>query len=106
MPIGVLMNVAVSTITTLPKIALASPPADPGGGVLSRKSFGDNAATPFANKTQRIHNRNAIPKAIVASDINRLNRLTRSLRRYSGVMFFRLRLWRVALTGAASTRAR
>ncbi len=33
MPIGVPIRVATTVMTTLPKIALASPPALPGGGV-------------------------------------------------------------------------
>ena len=47
MPIGVLMNVATPTMTTLPKIALASPPAEPGGGVICVNSVGDSAAKPL-----------------------------------------------------------
>ena len=43
---GVLMNVATNTMTKLPKIALASPPACPGGGVICVKSVGDSASKP------------------------------------------------------------
>ncbi len=78
MPIGVLMKVATKTMTTLPKIALASPPADPGGGVVCVNSVGDSAENPFANSTQSIHSRNVMPNAIVPSDISRLKRLTKS----------------------------
>jgi hypothetical protein len=81
MPMGVLTNVATSTIATLPRIALLSPPADPGGGVDSVNRRGESAAKPLANSTNRIHSRKAMPIAIVASDITRLNRLTSSRRR-------------------------
>ena len=47
MPIGVLMNVATATMTTLPAIAFSSPPAEPGGGVICVKSVGDSAAKPL-----------------------------------------------------------
>ena len=75
---GVLMNVATSTMTTLPKMALARPPAEPGGGVICVNSVGDSAAKPCQNSTPRIHSRKNMPKPIVAIDITRLKRLTSS----------------------------
>ena len=71
---GVLISVAVATISTLPKIAFSRPPADPGGGVICVNSFGEIALTPLRNSTARIHDRNSMPNAIVASDIARLMR--------------------------------
>ena len=81
MPIGVATAVATKTIARLPKIAFESPPAEPGGGVDCVKSVGDSAANPLPTRTIRIQSRNVMPKAIAASDIARLKRLTRSLRR-------------------------
>jgi len=81
MAIGVLTAVATNTIARLPKIALERPPALPGGGVGCVKSVGDSAANPFNTSTPRIHSRNAIPNAMVASDAARLKRLTHSRRR-------------------------
>ena len=59
-------------------MALASPPADPGGGVICVNNVGDSAAKPCANSTHRIQSRNIIPNAIVPSDITRFTRLTMS----------------------------
>ena len=81
MPIGVAMSVATPTIITLPTMALARPPAEPGGGVVCRNSDGAIAPMPFAKSTTRIQIRNTMPNAIVASDISRLNRFTISRRR-------------------------
>ena len=80
-PIGVATSVATPTISALPTIALARPPADPGGGVVDRNSDGEMAPTPLAKSTTRIQIRNVMPNAIAASDMNRLNRFTRSRRR-------------------------
>ena len=66
-------------MTTLPKIALASPPAEPGGGVICVNSVGDSAAKPLPNSTPRIQSRKTMPKAIARHRQSaRLNRLTSS----------------------------
>ena len=60
---GVLMNVATNTITKLPKIALASPPDCPGGGVICVKSVADSASNPRMKSVARIQNRNTMGHA-------------------------------------------
>ena len=75
------MKVAAATMTMLPKMALASPPSEPGGGVICVNSVGDSAAKPLPNRTTRIHSRKIMPKAIAAIDRTRLMRLMRRRRR-------------------------
>ena len=75
MPTGVPIKVPIAAIMTLPTIALSSPPLLPGGGVICVNRSVLKAWNPAANRVIRIHNRKAIPKTIVSSDITRLNRL-------------------------------
>ena len=80
MPIGVATSVATPTMSTLPTIALARPPAEPGGGVVCMNIVGPSAPIPLPNRTTRIHSRKAKPNAMVVIDMNRLNRFTRRRR--------------------------
>src|SRR5437879_6339413 len=68
MPVGVPIRVATRVITTLPKIAFNSPPALPGGGVISLNSAGVIAATPFHSRVHRTRTSHKRPKAVAATD--------------------------------------
>ena len=46
MPIGVPMTTAMTVIIRLPMIGLSSPPADPGGGVISVKTASESPLRP------------------------------------------------------------
>ncbi len=68
MPIGVPSSVAPVTITSEPKIALASPPVSAcGGGVISVKSDRLRPPMPSMNVSTRIQTSQKMPNAIAAS---------------------------------------
>ena len=68
MPSGVPIATAIDVITRLPTIGLSSPPAEPGGGVISVNTASDRPLKPFHNSTARISTSQERPKAVAAKD--------------------------------------
>src|ERR1700730_12048581 len=68
MPIGVPMSTASSVRSRLPMIGLSSPPAAPGGGVISVKTLSESPLSPFHNSSPRISTSQPRPNAVAVSD--------------------------------------
>ena len=81
MPMGVATSAVRTTISTLPTIALASPPpSEPGAGVDWVNMAQSMAEKPFLNSTAKIQSSTTRPKAMAAIESVKPMRLT-SLRR-------------------------
>ena len=65
---GVPTTTASTLIATLPRMALARPPSDPGGGVDSVKRDGDKAATPCDRSEPRMKASQIRPKIAAEMD--------------------------------------
>ena len=84
MPIGVPSAVASVTITSEPKMALASPPTSAcGGGVISVSTCQLRPPTPSRSVSNRIQISQNTPNAIAPSDSVNATALTRLRRRCS-----------------------
>ena len=68
MPIGVPMRTAITVSMMLPTIGLSSPPAEPGGGVISVKTAGDRPLRPSNRRVPRIMTSQPRPTTVAASD--------------------------------------
>ena len=79
---GVPINVAIATISSEPKMALAKPPASLGGGVISVSSASPKPPTPKRTVSHKIHTSQNRPNAIAASDSASAMRLVRLRRVY------------------------
>ncbi|OIQ64941.1 hypothetical protein GALL_535070 [mine drainage metagenome] len=66
MPTGAAIAIPISVIMTEPKIALARPPFDPGGGVIWVKIATLIAPRPFHNSVPRIAASQNSPKMAAA----------------------------------------
>src|SRR5581483_6391098 len=86
MPMGVPTTTARPVRIRLPKIGLSSPPAAPGGGVISVKTRSDNPLKPSQNSTPRISTSQPSPMKVAATDSDSAIALRRRRAAYSAVM--------------------
>src|ERR1035437_3577256 len=86
MPIGVPITVASSDMSRLPKMALARPPALPGGGVVWVNMVRLRAGNPWANRVHSIHTSQNRPNSTASMDMPRVMKLTMRRRRYSAAL--------------------
>ncbi len=77
MPIGVPMATASPVMTRLPTIGLSSPPAAPGGGVISLNTCSESPEKPSHNSVPRISTSQPRPKAVAANESVMVVRLRR-----------------------------
>ena len=66
MPSGVPIATAIAVMTRLPMIGLSSPPAEPGGGVISVNTASERPLKPSHSSTARISTSQLRPKAVAA----------------------------------------
>ena len=67
MPIGVPISTARMVRIRLPTIGLSSPPAEPGGGVISVNTASDRPLKPFHSSAPRISTSQPRPNAVAAN---------------------------------------
>src|ERR1700752_424501 len=68
MPIGVPISTARNVRIRLPMIGFSSPPAEPGGGVISVNTASESPPKPFQRRTPRTQTSQPSPKSVAASD--------------------------------------
>jgi hypothetical protein len=81
MPSGVPNRTARMVSNRLPTIAFRSPPALPGGGVISVKTSSDSPPTPFTTRTNKISTSHVRPKPAAAMASVVAKRFRQRLRR-------------------------
>jgi hypothetical protein len=79
-PIGAPMKTPKTVSIRLPTMALARPPALPGGGVISVKMASDRPPTPFQRSVAKTITSHAAPKAVAATDRPMVTALVRRRR--------------------------
>src|SRR6516225_11065308 len=68
MPIGVPMTTARTVRMRLPAIGLSSPPAEPGGGVISVNTANESPLNPCQSRAPRISTSHPSPNSVAASE--------------------------------------
>ena len=68
MPIGVPISTASTVRIRLPTIGLSSPPAAPGGGVISVNTLSESPLSPSHSNSPRISTSQPRPNAVAAND--------------------------------------
>src|ERR1700686_2139667 len=83
MPTGVPISTARTVRIRLPMIGLSSPPAAPGGGVISVNTLGESPLNPSHSNTPRIKASHPNPNTVAATDRTIATPLRRRRRAYS-----------------------